>query len=181
MTKMRWGMNGPGRISALLALCLAIGCSPVPRKYLRQAAPNVTLTTLSASPDSYQGRLVVLGGVIVEEEMQDGRLWLHVKNRPLDQDYKPQLPPSPDDPEGGPYWVVVEKPGTFPASHHHWADMIVVGRVSGSAPGQEPVLNMVYARGWGVNSAHDGVWEHVIDSNYLPSAPASAVGELGQK
>jgi len=168
-------------VSLVFALCLAVGCSPVPRKYLREAGPNVTLTSLSSSPDSYRERLVIMGGVIVEEEMQDGALWLHVRNRPLDQDYKPQLPPSPDDPEGGPYWVVVPNPRTFPVSHHHWADMIVVGRVAGSARGKEPILNMVYARGWGVNSAHDGVWEHTVDSNYATYTPAGAVGELGQK
>jgi len=174
-------MNRLGRISVFLALSLAVGCSPVPRRYLREVAPNVTLTSLSSSSASYQGRLVILGGVIVEEEMQGDALWLHVKNRPLDQDYRPQLPPSPDDSEAGPYWVVVANPRTFPVSHRHWADMIVVGRVEGLAPGKEPILNMVYARGWGVNSAHDGVWEHVMDSNYVPSTPASAVGELGQK
>ena len=90
-----------------LALCLAVGCSPVPRQYLREAVPNVTLSALAAAPQTYQDRLVVMGAVIVKEETRDGDLWLHVKNRPLDQDYRPQLPPSADDPEGGWYWVVV--------------------------------------------------------------------------
>lgn len=90
-----------GRTILLMVLCVAIECSPVPRKYLREADPKVTLTTIVAAPDLYQNKLVVLGGVILEEEMQDGRLWLHTKNRPLDQDYRPQLPPSVDDPEVG--------------------------------------------------------------------------------
>ncbi|MEO8340698.1 MAG: Slp family lipoprotein [Nitrospirota bacterium] len=167
------------RTLCFLALCLAVGCSPVPRQYLREAAPNVTLSSLAEAPQTYQGRLVVMGAVIVKEETRDGDLWLHVKNRPLDEDYRPQLPPSTDDPEGGWYWVVVGNHQTFPASHHHWADMTVVGRVTGLARDHEPILKMVYVRGWGITSAHDGVWENVVDMNYVPSFPAGIHGELG--
>ncbi len=165
-----------GRTILLMVLCIAIGCSPVPRKYLREADPKVTLTTIVGAPDLYQNKLIILGGVILEEEMKDGRLWLHSKNRPLDQDYRPQLPPSVDDPEGGWYWVVVENHQRFPPSHHHWADMTVVGRLIGMAPGKEPMLSLVYVRGWGLQSTHDAVWEDVVDANYIPSRPAGLGG-----
>jgi starvation-inducible outer membrane lipoprotein len=169
-----------GRTILVLALSVAVGCSPVPRKYLSEADRNVTLTTLVAAPDLYQNRLVVLGGVILEEEMRDGRLWLHAKNRPLDQDYRPQLPPSVDDPEGGWYWVIVGNHQSFPPSYHHWADMTVVGRLTGLAPGKEPMLSLVYVRGWGLLSSHDAVWEDTIDANYVPSIPAGARGEMSR-
>ena len=165
------------RILILFALCVAVGCSPIPKKYLREAESGVTLTALLNPSNYYQDKLVILGGTITEEEIRDGWLWLHVRNRPLDQDYRPQLPPSPDDPEGGPYWVVVGNRMNFPDSHRHWGDMIVVGRVAGLAPGKEPILRMVYARGWGLNSAHDGVWEELVDANYIPFTPPGAVGE----
>lgn len=164
----------------VMTLCLTTGCSPVPRQYLREAVPNVTLSALVAAPQAYQGRLVVMGAVIVKEETHDGDLWLHVKNRPLDKDYRPQLPPSPDDPEAGWYWVVVERHQTFPGSYHHWADMTVVGRVTGVTGDRDPILKMVYVRGWGMTSAHDGVWEHAVDANYTFTKPASILGELGQ-
>jgi starvation-inducible outer membrane lipoprotein len=81
---MQWlsetGQIWCGRTILLLALCIAVGCSPVPRKYLREAGPNVTLTTLVDTPNLYQDKLVILGGIILEEEMRDGRLWLHAKN-----------------------------------------------------------------------------------------------------
>ena len=170
-------MRSVNRILLLLALSLAVGCSPVPSKYLRQAESGVTLTSIQTTSNYYQGKIVILGGTIVEEEMRGEQLWLHVVNRPLDQDYRPQLPPSPDDPEGGSYWVVVGNRMNFPDSHRHWGDMIVVGRVAGLAPGKEPILKMVYARGWGLNSAHDGVWEELVDANYIPFTPPSAVGE----
>lgn len=122
-------------------------------------------------PQSYHDQLVVLGAVIVKEETRDDALWLHMKNRPLDEDYRPQLPPSASDPEGGWYWVVVGNHQSFPRSHHHWADMTVVGRVGGFGHGKEPVLKMVYVRGWGMSSAHDAVWEDLMDANYIPSVP----------
>jgi len=115
----------------LSALCLTVGCSPVPRKYLREAVPNLTYSTLAATPQFYQDRLVVLGDVIVKEELRDGDLWLHVKNRPLNKEYRPELLSSPHDPEAGWYWIVVGKSQIFPSSYHHWADMTVVGRVTG--------------------------------------------------
>lgn len=169
------------RALGLSALVLAVGCTAVPRKYLREAVPNLTYSTLAATPQLYQDRLVVLGAVIVDEEIRDEDLWLHVKNRPLNKDYRPQLPSSPNDPEAGWYWIVVGKSQTFPSSYHHWADMTVVGRVTGLGPGNEPLLNMVYARGWGMTSAHDGVWEHVVDMNYVPSVPSAIRGELGRQ
>jgi len=173
-------MNLLGTLVLLLILCVSLGCSPVPRKYLRGAMPNVTLAALTAAPEVYRDRLVVMGAVILEEQTKEGSLWLHVKNRPLDQDYRPQLPPSVNDPEGGWYWVVVGDHQSFPASYRHWADMTVVGRVAGVGPGKEPILKMIYVRGWGLSSTHDGVWESVVDANYMPFTPDEVKGELGQ-
>jgi starvation-inducible outer membrane lipoprotein len=168
------------RILCLSALCLTVGCTTVPRKYLREAVPNLTYSTLAANPRLYQDRLVVLGAVIAKEETRDGDLWLHVKNRPLDEDYRPQLPPSPGDPEGGWYWIVVGNHQTFPNLYHHWADLTVVGRVTGLARDNDLVLKLVYVRGWGMSPAHDGVWEHVTDANYTFTRPTGILGELGQ-
>ncbi|MEP6958351.1 MAG: Slp family lipoprotein [Nitrospirota bacterium] len=163
----------------LLVFYITVGCSPVPRKYLREADSNVKLTTLVNAPDLHKGKLVILGGVILEEEMREGRLWLHARNRPLDQDYRPQLPPSVDDPEAGWYWVIVGNHQSFPP-HQQWADMTVVGRLTGLAPGKEPMLSLVYVRGWGLQSTHDAVWEDILDANYLPSVPAGAMGEMSR-
>ena len=168
-------------ILIFVALCLVVGCSPIPRKYLRDAESGVTLTSLQNTSNYYQDKLVILGGTIVEEEMRDGQLWLHVVNRPLDQDYRPQLPPSPNDPEGGSYWVVVGNRMNFPDSHRYWGDMIVVGRVASLAPGKEPVLKMVYVRGRSSQAAHDGTWEDVVDANFLLSTPGGAVSDMGRQ
>ena len=163
----------------LLVLGMSLGCSAVPERYLREAVPNLTYSTLSEAPQTYQDCLVVLGAVLTQEERRDGAVWLHVKNRPLDNDYRPQFPHTPQDPEAGAYWIVVETPQMLPRAYHHWAEMTVVGRVIGVTPDHQPILAMVYVRGWGMPSTDEGVWEHVIDMNYIPSRPPSTLGEVG--
>ena len=64
----------------------------VPRHYVRMAEPGTTLTTLTAHPEMYRGKVVLLGGTIIEEEENEQDLWLHLINRPLDQDYIPHRP-----------------------------------------------------------------------------------------
>jgi hypothetical protein len=72
-------------------------------------------------------------------------------------------------PEAGSYWVVVAKQ-QFPRQYRQWARMTVVGRVTGMQRYEEPVLSLLYVRGWGMSSAHHGVWEN-FDPRYNPSVP----------
>ena len=148
------------------------GCSPIPRRYLWIAEPGVTLTTLSANPQPYVGKVVLLGGTITEQQEMDQFLFLRLKNRPLDQDYKPHRPPDPASTEAGSYWVVVSKQQVPPKSRE-WPRTTVVGRVTGQPRYQtEPVLMLLYMRGWGASGNSAGLWEN-IDPNYVPSVPGS--------
>jgi len=57
--------------------------------------------------------------------------------------------------------------------------MTVVGQVTGSQrSATEPVLSLLYVRGWGTNQAHNSVWEKSSDPNYVPSVPAGLGGEF---
>ena len=156
-----------------MAITMAVvlwGCANVPRHYVRMAEPGTTLTALTAHPEMYLGKVVLLGGTIIEEEENEQDLWLHVINRPLDQDYIPHGPANRDGPEAGSYWVVVTKQ-QFSRQYRQWARMTVVGRVTGTQLYEtEPVLSLLYVRGWGLSSAHHGVWENV-NPNYIPSLP----------
>ena len=146
------------------------GCANVPRHYVRMAEPDTTLTELIIHPEMYRGKVVLLGGTIIEEEENEQYLWLHVKNRPLDQDYVPYHPIDMDGPEAGSYWVIVTKQ-QFPRQYRQWARMTVVGQVTDMQRLEtEPVLSLLYVRGWGINSAHNGIWENV-DPRYIPSVP----------
>jgi starvation-inducible outer membrane lipoprotein len=148
------------------------GCSSVPRRYLWIAEPGVTLTMLSSNPQPYVGKVVLLGGTITEEQDTDQFLMLRLKNRPLDQDYKPHRPADSIGSEAGSYWVMVSKK-QVPPKFRNWARATVVARVTGQQRYQtEPVLMLLYMRGWGASGDHAGLWEN-IDPNYVPSVPGS--------
>ena len=146
------------------------GCTAVPWRYIWMAESGVTLTALSSHQESYVGKVVLLGGTIAEEEENQQFLWLRFKNRPLDQDYIPHRPADPDSPEGGSYWVVISKK-QLPNAYRNWARATVVGRVTGTIRYKtEPVLLLLYMRGWDASGKHHGVWEN-INPNYTPSIP----------
>lgn len=148
------------------------GCVAVPRRYVWMAESDATLTALTAHPEMYVGKVVLLGGVIMEEKEIGQDLWLYVKNRPLDQDYKPHRPAYADGPEAGYYWILVAKQ-QLPRQYQRWGRMTVVGRVLATQGSKNvPVLSLLYVRGWGVSADHDGVWEN-IDPNYVPRIPGN--------
>jgi starvation-inducible outer membrane lipoprotein len=170
-------MSAPVAVVLLLSLLLVPlwGCGGIPRKYVKMAEPDVTLTAMTTHPEQYRGKVVLLGGVMVAEEEHGRDHWLRVKNRPLDEDNMPHRPLHTDDAEAGYYWVVLPKE-QLPPGYRHWARMTVVGRVTGERRARsEPVLSLLYVRGWGVNPTHDAAWEETVDANYLPTVPA-AVG-----
>jgi starvation-inducible outer membrane lipoprotein len=170
--------SGYATIALSMAVSLSVGCSNVPRYYVLKAEPDTTLTTLTAHPENYVGKIVLLGGTILEEEESDEYLLLRIHNRPLDQDYLPHRPPDVNGPEAGYYWLIVGK-GQLPATYRKWARMTVAGRVTGSQRlGTEPVLALMYVRGWGMSGKHDGIWKS-LDPNYMPSVPGGLGNEQG--
>jgi len=173
-------MGGITLFIMVVNTAILVGCSPLPRKYLRQAEPGMTLTALHSAPSQYQGKVVILGGTLLAEEERDGRFWLHLRNRPLDTEYRPHLPGDRESAEGGTYWVVVKDRREFPPQYHHWARMTVVGRMADTTlyAGQdahEPVLTLLYVRGWGISSTHDGAWEDTTDGNYMMPPPSGVI------
>ena len=172
-------------VAAVLWLSLLVGCSSLPSRYVQQAEPGVTLTSLTESPGSYQGKTVILGGVVVDQKQVDERLWLHLKNRPLDKDYRPHRPTVNAGPEAGHYWIVVSNASALPHHWRHWARVTVVGRVTDQksiVPSiettTEPVLTLLFMRGWTMGQAQQGsAWEESVDANYLLSVPEGLHGE----
>ena len=174
----RWFARFALAISLIVVL---VGCGTVPRQYVQMAEPGATLTGLTSHPENYRGKVVLLGGTIVSEEENAQYLWLRVKNRPLDQDYIPHRPVDTGGPEAGHYWVMMPKQ-QFPREYRHWARMTVVGRVTGTHRlVTEPVLSLLYVRGWGIHPVHDEVWEDSTDPNYIPSVPAGLGGEFAPR
>lgn len=165
---------------------LLSGCtSTLPNKYINQAEPGVTLTMLASNLDRYRQKVVILGGVIVEEKQVGGQLFLRLRNRPLDKDYMPHRPPSLQSPEAGYYWVMIS-PADLPEHYREWARVTVVGPVTGKRPRSadrsgefEPVLAALYLRGWGDTVMSNGASKATVDRNYMISVPKEAQGEFG--
>lgn len=176
----RSGRQGSSLVAALLlALGLGACAGAVPSQYTSQAERGVTFSALKSRPEAYQGKVVILGGVIVEEKQAGGRIWLRMKNRPLDSDYVPHMPTALSDGESGYYWVMVTPQG-LPPSYKSWARLTIVGRVSDQksaevASGGEPALAALYLRGWdstwGGYGLRDATWEASQDPSYVVSSP----------
>jgi outer membrane lipoprotein len=80
--KMLW--KSPARLILILFLALA-GCAPaISTNLQQQAAPRLNFAALSAHPDRYKGKLVILGGLVMSvKPWKDGSL-LTVDQRRLD-------------------------------------------------------------------------------------------------
>lgn len=174
------------RITLPVWVLLAAGCAwtgTVPDKFVRQAEPGVTLTVLAQHPAAYMGKVVILGGVIVEERSAEGHIWLWIKNRPLDGDLEPHRDASGMQSESGHYWVLVDPRG-LPKGYRNWARFTLVGLVSDTQvpkfdvqpngrTGSEPVLGALFLRGWGYGDSGGEAWEAHQDANYIQSNPLS--------
>ncbi len=167
-------------MASVLSCGLAACGGPIPGEYLKQAEPGVTLTSLSKKRAEYQGKVVILGGVIVAHKSGDNRVWLHIKNRPLDEDYVPHIPITREGPEAGHYWVMVWNKD-LPKDYQHWARVTVVGRVLAGQAAHEKdavdeglVLSALYLHGWDKRMGGYGIHEE-DDSGTVrsPSAPKS--------
>jgi len=169
-----------GVVFACSGLLAQVACSStIPSKYVKQAEPGITLTTLVNQPEAYKGKVIILGGVVVEERRVDGQVWLHVRNRPLDIDYQPHRDASGVETESGHYWVVLSR-DRLPPSYKDWARLTVVGRVIQPTDGRagtsakdrpsEPILGALYLRGWGYG-LDQHAWEASQDANYLTTSP----------
>ena len=157
-------------ISSIVMALILTACHTLPAKYVEQAERGVTLTSLTGSPQLYRDKVVILGGVLVKEREEGGQVWLHLKNRPLDPKYHPHRPVSLDGPEAGHFWVTVANRQQLPPRYRQWARMTVVGRVIGMT-NQEPILLLMYARGWDYSGSNEDTWEASIDPAYVPSIP----------
>jgi len=165
--------------SIVLALILTACHTPLPAQYVEQAEQGVTLTSLTASPQQYRDKVVILGGVLVKEREEGGQVWLRLRNRPLDPKYHPHRPISLDGPEAGHFWVTVANREQLPPRYRQWARMTVVGRVIGTTKqDQEPILLLMYARGWDYSGNNEDAWEASIDPAYVPSIPEGLHGEF---
>ena len=83
----------PRRLSYLLLMALLTGCatSPFPKTFRQAAKQQPSLPELSAHPEAYKGRTVLLGGTIVETTNQPKTTEIEILQKPLSgYDDRPQ-------------------------------------------------------------------------------------------
>lgn len=166
-------------VEALVATGLIAGCglssrNTIPSEFIQQAEPGVTLTARTTHPDLYQGKIVIVAGTPLAEIQEGDRVWIELKNRPLDANYVPHRPVSRGGPEDGHYWVLVSS-HDFPPTSHTWARVTVVGRVLARSlsvpppvmaePG--PVLAARYIQAWPVVESRAVTWQDHRDPHYM--------------
>lgn len=144
---------------AMVMMSSLPGCaskaSPIPSRYREQIDQTVTFGMLSRQSEAYQGKVVALGGVIVNARYdQQGRTWMFIRNRPLDVDLEPHLPVSRDEQDA--FWAIVDQQ-QLSRNFKTWSRITVIGRVANESPsqlgaewkkGKEPVVAALYLQGW---------------------------------
>jgi outer membrane lipoprotein len=85
------GLKLLGGLSVLLLLLVCSACAPAISKHLRQQAePAVSFAALQTDPGAYQGRIVILGGIIAQVTPQTGGTEVEVVQKPLDYFQEPK-------------------------------------------------------------------------------------------
>ena len=114
--------------TALGALILALAaCSPpFSRELLDRVDPSVTYADLQKDPDRLNGKVLMLGGIIVEARNLKTGTELEILQHPLDRQARPLV----TDETGGRFLVLTEQ-FLDTAIFHRGREMTVVGEVAG--------------------------------------------------
>lgn len=160
----------------LLVIAVVPGCAskatPIPSQYRDKVDQNITYGALRKQPEGYEGKVVALGGVIVNARYDEkGRTWMYIRNRPLDSDFEPHLPVSRDEQDA--FWAIVDQQ-QLKMNFKIWTRITVIGRVSNESPsqlgaewkkGKEPVVETFFLHGWeGLGSYSPGFKNAVDDA-----------------
>ncbi|HEY7490865.1 MAG TPA: Slp family lipoprotein [Candidatus Tectomicrobia bacterium] len=135
---MKWWQR-LGLIGLIGAVMLAgAGCAhTISEGIRRQADTTISFTQLRANPEAYKGRMVILGGQILQpQNVQEGTL-LEVLQKPLDAYERPLLT---DSTEGR--FMVLCSTYLDPAVYAKGREVTVAGRVLGTRTG--PVGEVQY-------------------------------------
>jgi outer membrane lipoprotein len=121
------------RTLSLILLAAAIaagvtGCAPpFPKDLLDRTEKNVPFATLQKEPERYSGKLLMLGGMIVDAKNLKAGTQIEVLQKPLDG----QGQPVATDETGGRFLVVTSQ-FLDGAIYHRGRSITIIGEVAGS-------------------------------------------------
>lgn len=125
MAITRWTMNGVV-CAALLAGCASR--TDLPSELEQQVDRSATFSQLKQSPDSYRGRLVMLGGEVLNaKRLKDGTR-IEILQLPLDED---GIPVSDRTASEGRFFAI-KREFLDPATLPHGTRVTIVGEVTGA-------------------------------------------------
>ncbi len=76
-------------ILPVLFCALLVSCAPFSRNLMDQADPSVSLQNVQQDPQSYLGKAVLWGGVIVNSQVQQNATLITVRQTDLDYEKRP--------------------------------------------------------------------------------------------
>ncbi|CAB4242636.1 Starvation-inducible outer membrane lipoprotein [Methylacidimicrobium sp. AP8] len=118
-------------IMATLLLATLTGCGgPFPESTVEAAKDQPSFGALRQDPTAYRGRLVILGGKIVQIQNRKNSTVLEIVQRPLGGDQRPLS----TNQSGGRFLAVTAK-FLDPSIYKRGREVTVAGRVSGVQPG----------------------------------------------
>jgi outer membrane lipoprotein len=117
------------RLGLLFFLLLTLSaCAPTISKQLRQQADaGLSFPVLAADPEAYQGKIVILGGVIAQTTAKTGQTELEIVQKPLDSFNVPET----TDTSQGRFLVLAEQ-FLDPLIYKKDRKITVAGEVTGS-------------------------------------------------
>jgi starvation-inducible outer membrane lipoprotein len=117
----------------LLSSLLAVSCAVISKEAREDAEKDVSFRQLVENPSQHKGKIVILGGYILNARSAEGGVLIEVEQAPLSIW---QIPKDRDQSEGR--FVVVEKRSEDTASFKAGSAITVAGRVLGQMiPGTE--------------------------------------------
>jgi outer membrane lipoprotein len=112
--------------ATLVAVPLLVGCSPPFPKELLEKVENVPFTALQKDPDKYAGKLLMIGGMIVDTTNLKEETRIEVLQKSLDHEGRPEL----TDETGGRF-LIMTKQFLDGAVYHRGRLITVIGDVAG--------------------------------------------------
>ncbi|HSE58592.1 MAG TPA: Slp family lipoprotein, partial [Nitrospiraceae bacterium] len=118
-------------ITLLLGGCGTSGFV-VPELLESQVDPSISFQQLLASPDSYQGKMVVVGGEVLKASTTDGGTVLEVLQLPLEEGQRPAR----ERTESQGRFLARQETFLYPATVGDRARITIVGQVTGATTGR---------------------------------------------
>lgn len=150
---------------------VAAGCATpvIPESLEPQIDKAVTFSQIVESPESYRGKVVVVGGEILKAKALKGGTQLEVLQLPLDSDQEPVT----DRMESKGRFLAVQKEFLDPATIAEGTRVTIVGEVTGSsvekmdeADYRFPTLDVKHFHRWDAKRAEErstpGPWWNVF-------------------